>query len=125
MGVHVRVPGKACRALEASERVVEWESFLAGLLIRGRSLTRLDVALDDRSGSVTVERCYGELKAGNLVHRFRTVGAAEFMDRLGVTQSRTLYFGSTASDVTDPHLRQSDRNADAGAVDSGRGTDPG
>jgi Replication initiation factor len=99
MGVHVRVPGKACRALEASGRVVDWESFLAGLLVRGRSITRLDVALDERAGSVTVERCYRELKAGHLVHRFRTASSPEYMDRLGNTESRSLYFGSAASDL--------------------------
>ena len=30
MGVHVRMPGKACRALEAAGRVTEWEPFLRG-----------------------------------------------------------------------------------------------
>lgn len=99
MGVHVRVPGAACRALEASGVVVDWELFLGRLLARGRSLTRLDVALDDRSGSITVDRCYRELKAGHVVDRFRKRSAPEYMDGLGNTESRSLYFGSAKSDL--------------------------
>lgn len=99
MGVHVRVPGAACRALEASGVVADWELFLTRMLVRGRSLTRLDVALDDRSGSVTVDRCYRELKAGHVVDRFRRRSAPEYLDGLGNTESRTLYFGSLKSDL--------------------------
>jgi Replication initiation factor len=99
MGVHVRIPGKACRALEASGGVTDWEVFLAGLLDGSRSITRLDVALDDRSGSVTVDRCYDELKAGHLVSKLRFGCAQEFFDALGATESRTLYFGSQKSDL--------------------------
>jgi len=99
MGVHVRMPGKACRALEASGRVTEWEPFLGMLLERGRSLTRLDVALDDRTGSVSVDRCYREMKAGHLVRNLRVASASEYANALGETESRTLYFGSQHSDL--------------------------
>ncbi len=99
MGVHVRMPGKACRALEAAGRVTEWEPFLGMLLERGRSITRLDVALDDRTGSLSVDRCYREMKAGHLVRNLRLASASEYVNALGETESRTLYFGSPKSDL--------------------------
>jgi phage replication initiation protein len=99
MGVHVRMPGKACRAIEAAGRVTEWEPFLGMLLERGRSITRLDVAFDDRTGSVSVDRCYREMKAGHLVRNFRVASAPEYVNALGETESRTLYFGSQKSDL--------------------------
>lgn len=97
MGVHVRVSGSACRALEASGFVTDWSPFLSSLLVGGRSITRLDVALDDRTGRVTVERCYAALKVGCLVRKFRTASALEIVDGGGGTESRTLYFGSRQS----------------------------
>jgi DNA relaxase NicK len=60
-------------------------------------MTRLDIALDDRTGTVTVERCYDAEKAGHLVRRFRKAAAYEYLDGDGGTQSRTLKYGSTKS----------------------------
>lgn len=99
MGVHVRMPGSACRAIEASGRVKDWEAFLAQLLKDGRSITRLDVALDDRSGEVTVDRCDTEIAGGHLVHKFRAMRWLVALDRVGGIKSRTLYAGSPKSDL--------------------------
>jgi Replication initiation factor len=99
MGVHVRIPGAACRGLEARGTVPDWEAFLATLRVEERSITRLDVALDNRTGSISVDRCYQEIKAGHLVRRLRTASAPEFLDVDGETESRTLYFGSPTSDL--------------------------
>jgi hypothetical protein len=97
MGVHVRASGSACRVLEGQGVIGDWERFLSSLLVSGRSITRLDVALDDKTGTVTVERCYAAEKAGHLVRRFRKAAAFEYLDGDGRTQSRTLNFGSTKS----------------------------
>lgn len=99
MGVHVRMPGSACRAIEASGGVEDWEAFLARLLEDGRSISRLDVALDDRSGSITVDLCFAELTAGHLVHKFRVMCAQEYFDPVGAIDSRTLYAGSQKSEL--------------------------
>jgi hypothetical protein len=111
MGVHVRASGSACRALEAQGVVDDWEAFLSSLLVGGRSMTRLDIALDDRTGTVTVERCYDAEKAGNLVRRFRKAAAYEYLDGDGGTQSRTLKFGSTKSALS---VRIYDKALEAG-----------
>lgn len=111
MGVHVRASGSVCRALEAQGVVGDWEAFLSSLLVGGRVLTRLDIALDDRTGAVTVERCYEAEKAGCLVSRFRKAAAYEYLDGNGGTQSRTLKFGSTQSALS---VRIYDKALEAG-----------
>jgi phage replication initiation protein len=99
MGVHVRMSGSACRAAEGAGVVSDWEAFLSTLVRAGRSITRLDVALDDLSGAVTVERCHCQLLAGHLVHQFRSSHVKEYFDARGRPTSRTLYLGSKKSDL--------------------------
>jgi phage replication initiation protein len=83
MGVHVEVSGQGCRELEA-DGVLEndspdfglrggWVGFLEDCFAHGGSLTRLDVAVDDRSGLLDIGRLRGAVDNGEIVSRFREV----------------------------------------------------
>ena len=73
MGVHVVASGDGCRQLEAEGVVQAWEGpsgFAADLLARGATVSRVDVAMDDRAGLLTTERIEGAINEGRCVSRF-------------------------------------------------------
>lgn len=63
-GVHLVLSGSGCRAVESSEGFTTWAAWLSGWIERGARFTRVDVALDDLSGSVKLSEVKAQLVDG-------------------------------------------------------------
>jgi len=100
MGTHVAISGAALRGLETCGWVEDrggWAACLGVVQCVASSVSRVDVALDDRSGVVTPERVDAQIKAGGLVSRFHTGRSEEHYGRGGAVVGRTVYIGSPQS----------------------------
>jgi phage replication initiation protein len=108
MGVHVEVTGKGCRQLEA-EQVIDagslamglpggWTAFLGELSEHGARFTRVDLAVDDREGLLSLEVIEQSIAAGDIVSRFREGRVINDYDfRTGRQSGKTAYLGSPKS----------------------------
>lgn len=105
--VSVVVSGQGCRQLEEEgliggpdvllRGVSPWEAFLDELVRDGATFARLDVALDDRSGLLSITGMEEAFKSGDCSTRFRDMRAEVGYTSDGVTTGHTLYFGSRQS----------------------------
>ena len=104
MGVHVVAPGAGVDQLEA-EGIVggKWEGkdgYASRLLAAGASVSRIDVAMDDRSGLLTPERIQGAIDEGRVVSRFHYAdprGRINLAD--GSRGGWSVYLGANSSRV--------------------------
>jgi phage replication initiation protein len=71
MGVHVQVTGSGWAQLLAEAPDGAWQQFLSSLLAEGVRFTRIDVALDDRAGVLSLDKIIRCVKKGHFVSRFR------------------------------------------------------
>jgi len=115
MGTHYVISGQGCRELEA-RGLRDWSGYLRYLIDAGARITRLDVALDDDAGLLTVDRLRAAVVAGEVTRLSRRWRYVE--DDLG---GQTLYLGSRESDVSlCCYDKTAERQASAGgAVGSG------
>ncbi len=73
MGINLQVSGAGCRELEVLTIKQGWPVFLGDLLDRGAKFSRLDVAIDDYIGLLSMEQIEGCCRAGLVVGRFKTI----------------------------------------------------
>nr|WP_246385905.1 replication initiation factor domain-containing protein [Armatimonas rosea] len=105
--VSVVVSGQGCRQLEEEGLIggpdvllrgaSAWEAFLDELVRDGATFARLDVALDDRSGLLSITGMEESFRSGDCSTRFRDMRAEVGYTSEGVTTGHTLYFGSRQS----------------------------
>lgn len=109
MGVCVSFSGDACRDFEGAGG--EWREVIGRLLVDGWRVSRLDIAMDDRTGTVAVERIAAAARSGEVVSRCR--GGALILDKVkgGAVTGSTVYVGSSASEV---RVRAYDKALEAG-----------
>lgn len=100
MGSHIDIKGQGCRELESAGIVTCWAQFAAKCLECGAKASRLDLYIDDRSGSITVEELREKWRAGHARSRSKRAGSYEQWE-LGEGESRgaTLTIGSRVSDT--------------------------
>lgn len=107
-GVLVEISGTGCRGLETfsnklccssdGEVVVDWMSVFSDILHEdGFHITRLDVAFDDKTGCIPINRLYNDIMAGNFVSRFKSSSMQLVTHPNNVGQ--TIYLGSAQSEV--------------------------
>lgn len=114
MGIHCVLSGKGCRELEALAIVgeerdeghrydgpMDWRRFLKLLSVHGAKFTRVDFALDDRAGVLSMETMEAALKGGLTVSRARAwePRGARPLDGGPAAGGRTLTLGSRASET--------------------------
>lgn len=92
MGVHVQVSGEGCRLLEAQEGFTGWPEQFAEWLEQGASFTRVDIALDDTSGTITMDTVRDALIHRDYTSTSRT-GWREMHDHLPDRTCSTIYVG--------------------------------
>lgn len=99
MGVHVDITGQGCRQLERTGVVDDWGQFLSHLTATWQArATRIDVALDDRAGCLSLNRITETIKRGGLLSRLRPSGLFDpFAPPEGA--SHTIYLGAKSSDL--------------------------
>lgn len=107
-GVLVEISGTGCRAMETfsekqrcsgdGEIVVDWMTIFEDILNDNQfHVTRLDVAFDDKTGCIPLDRLYNDIMAGNFVSRFKS-SSMQLVSHPG-NIGQTLYLGSAQSDV--------------------------
>lgn len=111
MGVHVEAKGEGCRWLEARTIGTAWPAFLGHVSSGTRSLSRLDVALDDREGRLSVQQCVSAADAGDAVMRWKGYNVHRGNRSTGEPKGTTLYLGSPKSNA---QMRIYDKAAEQG-----------
>lgn len=106
LGVHVQISGSGCRELEAAG-LTDWQGWLAYLESIGGSVSRCDVALDDRAGFLDMDTIGAALDAKEVTSRWRVGNEHKSIWGNG----RTFYLGSSKSDA---RLRIYDKAAERG-----------
>jgi len=69
--VHVKISGNACRMLEYYGQITDWSQFLRDIITAGARITRIDLAIDDRSGLLQMDDIRASGMAGDFVSRLR------------------------------------------------------
>lgn len=95
MGVHVQISGEGCRILESLPSFTNWRDRLRQWHDLGATFTRVDLAIDDHSGMVTVDRVRESLNRRDYASRSRT-GWREIHDHRPTGVCSTLYVGKRA-----------------------------
>lgn len=99
MGVHVILRGQGCREYE-TRFGDSWIELIKRVKSAGGHFTRLDIAIDDRSGYFTVDQVHSKIQAGEFRSVFRTGGyRADYrFTKTGTERSgEGVYIGSKAS----------------------------
>jgi DNA relaxase NicK len=100
MGTHVDLPGTACRQLEGEGAVTEWDLALAEWLGRGVRASRIDIALDDRQGVISLDEVYDCARAENFSSKLISWTHTEKGSRGDPTIGRSISFGAETSATT-------------------------
>jgi phage replication initiation protein len=111
MGVHVIASGEGCRYLEARSIGTAWTAFLQHVSTGSRSLSRLDVAIDDHRGVIATNGCIDAVQRGDAVTRWKKYRVMRSATMAGVDLGVTLYLGSASSDT---QMRIYDKAAETG-----------
>ena len=131
MGTHVRMMGQACRYLEGRSQFQGWHMFLRRLLryklpvqlrdeiptdvYYSARLTRLDIAMDDTTGLLQMERIERAIQEATIVSTYRKGREyREFDLKTGQNDGQTLNFGKRSGDSM---IRFYDRAAKLGVRD--------
>lgn len=112
MGVHLKLTGKGCRMIESIDTFTTWKRFFQQIQSfseiwtmdkqkykRLYNITRLDIAIDDFTGTFNIETLINKTEKGHWVSKFRTYKAIKSGKNDGVKTGATLYFGHAESDI--------------------------
>ena len=115
MGVCCEMSGQGCRNFEEYSTLPgKWEGLIDFVLSNGLHITRLDVAFDDHTGVLDIERLENDTRKHLFVSKFRksrieySMGGED--DPVGIS----LYYGSSTSDTL---LRIYDKAVERGYTD--------
>jgi len=101
MGIHVSIPGSGCRDLEARGVVGSnpeaWEKFLGVLLEAGAKPSRLDTAVDDFTGLLSLAVIEAAVRSDNYVSRSDGWHFDESGKKGEASGGKTANFGKRAS----------------------------
>lgn len=96
MGIHVEMSGQGCREFELLSSV-SWEDFISSVLQYGK-LSRLDVAVDEFEGILSLPTIKRAIRDGRVVSRFKkTRTITECTLKNGNELGNTIYFGRPSS----------------------------
>lgn len=101
MGCHVEMSGQACREYETrGGKYFKWWPTLSEVLEAHGSFSRIDLAIDDRSGLLSLDEIERKIKAGEVRSKFRTARpGTEHNLADGTKIGQTIYFGSKSSSI--------------------------
>ena len=100
MGIHLQLPGCACRQLETCGALTSWPEFFGLLLDCKIRLCRIDIAFDDVNGGLNMGMIRQAVDEGRVVTRSRVIRVTEFKSPLnGAVLGEVVHFGSRQSDT--------------------------
>ena len=112
MGTHIEASGKGCRELEGDGLISDWSIFLKNIIESEAKFSRLDVAIDDRTGCLSMPNILDCFNSGLIVSRYKTGRVISGRKLNDATElGSTLYLGSSSSDTM---IRLYDKAAESG-----------
>lgn len=94
MGVWCEMSGQGCRAFETLTTLPDkWESLFAEISSLKLNITRLDVAYDDHTGTLDIDRIIQDTRNQEFVSR------SEYWEIRESSKGKTVFFGSEQSDM--------------------------
>jgi phage replication initiation protein len=115
-GVTVEARGKGCRQIERQRSITGeggWQAFLQELTDAGASFARIDFALDERHGVLSLAAMEENVRAGWCASRFRKARATDWIIvKSGEVAGTELAFGRRFSEVV---VRMYDKGAQVSA----------
>lgn len=117
MGIHVSISAQGCRELEAAglldpSYIGGWPGLLGWIRANGWKISRLDLALDDRSGLLSIPELADLVRQRAIVTRWRSRSIIESWKPGAVEAGQTIQFGKRASPIC---LRIYDKAVERGA----------
>jgi len=97
MGVYVQLSGEGCARVCNHHFFQSWGEFFEDTRKFGGVFNRVDIAFDDRNGTIPVDEMFSAVDAEGFVSQFRKVKKVEEVAEGGFT-SRTRYIGSAMSE---------------------------
>lgn len=98
MGVCCEMSGQGCRAFESYTKLPEkWKDLFAFILVHKLHVTRLDVAFDDHTGILDIERICEDTRRFYWVSRFRMFKIEESGKNRDENTSKSIRFGTRQS----------------------------
>lgn len=101
MGCHVEMSGQGCRQYEGQFQENPWQGLFTTVLAAGGKFTRLDLAIDNVDGALSLERICAALQAQEvrtLFGEWRRIVKGGFREGERIT-GETIYLGSSKSHV--------------------------
>lgn len=98
MGVCVEMSGQGCREFESySEMSGKWDDLFRFILQNDLRVTRLDVAFDDHTGLLNINRIEEDAKRGLWISKFKKCKIEQEFENGSEWMSKSLRFGSKQS----------------------------
>ncbi len=101
MGIHVMMTGNGCRQYE-TRNCKKWDTLFQKVFDLQGNFTRIDVAIDDYSGKITLPMIQDKIERREIKSRFklaRHMGSIELNTNAYETAGNTIYFGSSLSKI--------------------------
>lgn len=101
MGPHVQASGKGCDQLAQEGAIGDWPTFLGSLLADDVHFSRIDVALDDLRGVLSLPKIRRCMERGLVVSRWRQATSLKNCKLTGTgseVKGRSVVFGSPQSE---------------------------
>jgi phage replication initiation protein len=99
MGIHVNISGQGCRQFETYSSM-SWSLFFNLLFNFELNITRLDVAVDDFTGTLKLATIKRKIRDALITSRFRdAIEIRKTHLKDGSSKGDTVYFGSPTSDI--------------------------
>jgi len=96
--IRLVISGGGCRELEGAGAVSSWPAFLARLLSVNAKFSRLDAAIDDHDGVLSMDTILLCCKEGRVVSRYNKIMPLEEMcSTTGLVKGREVQFGERSS----------------------------
>ena len=71
--VHVEVKAKGCREMEALGIVTDWQEFFVSMIERDAIFSRLDCAVDDETGLLSIDEIITACQEARAISRYKTI----------------------------------------------------
>lgn len=113
MGIHLVVSGNGCRQLEGAG-LTDWQEWLNLLIGSGVHFTRFDGAIDDKAGLIDLGQVWKSIQEGSISTHCQTFRQIESINTRKGQPGRTVYIGSTKSEV---QMRMYDKAAEQGQAE--------
>lgn len=115
MGVCVDMSGQGCREFESYSTLnKKWDGLVLFIFKNGLNITRLDVAFDDHTGILDIDRIQEDTRKGYWVSRFRKYLIEESGEKGSDIQSKGVRLGTRQSKAL---VRIYDKAAERGYTD--------